>query len=411
MDAIPPMPPYRRGLLPVLLGRLHEPRRFLQVVAGPRQVGKTTLIQQAVAALREEGSWLIRSVSADDVAGNGRDWLRQTWADARTALALGPARRGLLCVDEIQKVDGWSEVVKANWDKDTATGLPLVVVLSGSSRLLLRQGLSESLAGRFELSQLGHWSFAEMRDAFGFSPEQFAWFGGYPGAAALVGDEARFKSYVASAVIEASLSRDIFLLDRVDKPLALRRLFDLAIAYCGQTVSFTKLLPATGAGNTTTLSRYLGLLGQAGLVSGLDKFSARPLATRAAMPTFTPHAMALVTAARPQSLEAARADSALWGRIVESCVGTHLLAQTQATPGASLTYWREGDAEVDYVVSTGDRVLGIEVKSTPVSTAPAGLSEFRRRFPHAATMLVGTDGLDWRDLLTASLPDLLAAAA
>jgi len=408
MPVSPTIPRYQRSLFPVLVGRLREPRRFLQVITGPRQVGKTTLIRQAVAELEPDPSWFVRSVSADDATGNGRDWLVQVWTDARTGLALSPASQGVLCIDEIQRIDGWSQVVKACWDADTATGTPLHVVVSGSSRLLLQHGLGESLMGRFELSQLGHWSLTEMRDAFGLTPEQYAWFGGYPGAAPLIEDEARFTSYIADSVVEASLSRDVFLLDRVDKPAALRRLYDLAIAYCGQIVSLTKLLEPTQAGNTTTLTRYLTLLSQAGLVSGLDKFSTRPLA-KTAMPKFQPHTMALVSAAQSVTLAQAQADSALWGRVVESAVGAHLLTQTAALPNATLAYWRERDAEVDFVVTAGDQVVGIEVKSVPTAASHAGLAAFRTRFPKARTVLVGPDGLDWREFLATDLGDLLAA--
>jgi predicted AAA+ superfamily ATPase len=206
----------------VLRRRLAEPRRYIQVVAGPRQTGKTTLVRQ----IAPQAGMPFRYASADEPALRERGWIADQWEAAR--LEAGDAGRGgtLLVLDEIQKIPGWSETVKRLWDEDTRAKRPLKVVLLGSAPLLIQRGLTESLAGRFEALRLPHWSFAEMREAFGFSLDQYLYFGGYPGAAPLIGEPERWARYIADSLIETTISRDVLLLARVDKPALLRRLFD-----------------------------------------------------------------------------------------------------------------------------------------------------------------------------------------
>ena len=400
---------YERSLLATLLARVNEPRQFIQVVVGPRQVGKTTLIGQLVGQL-PAGQFIVRTPSGDDIDAWSPAWLDQIWQSLRVQVALSGNLRGLLCIDEVQKVTGWAEAIKRNWDADARSGAPIGVILTGSSRLLLQDGLSESLMGRYELHYLGHWSFPEMRDAFGFTPDQFAWFGGYPGAASLIDDEPRFKSYVAQSIIEASLSRDIFMLARIDKPALMRVLFDLGLSYSGQIVSLNKMLgQLVDAGNTTTLTRYLRLLDEAGLLAGLNKFSTHQLAARASSPKFQPHNMALNSCGRTQLFQEAISDAELWGRVVESAVGAQLLNQVRANPSARLSYWRDGNNEVDFVLEWNGKTVGIEVKS---KTGPAqGLDAFARQFPEVRTLLVSDASLDWRTFLATPLDAVVGVAA
>jgi predicted AAA+ superfamily ATPase len=402
---------YERALLATLVERLLEPRRFLQVLVGPRQVGKTTLVGQALERLAVTPGLSVHHVAADDVPAAGGAWLDAAWQTARVKRQVDGTEAGLLVVDEVQKVAGWSEVTKKNWDQDTRDRVPVKVLLTGSSRLLLQEGLGESLLGRFELHHLGHWSYTEMRDAFGFTPEDYVWFGAYPGAAPLIGDEARFKAYLTHAVVEASLNRDILLLTRIDKPALLRQLLEVGLAASGQIVSFTKLLgQLQDAGNTTTLARYLRLLDQAGLLAGLNKHSGQEIMTRGSIPKLQVHNTGLITAGRVESLASARSDPTLWGHLVENAVGAHLLAEVNRWPNARLEYWREGNAEVDFVLRHGDALVGVEVKSSGGRATTAGVAAFRRRFPHAGTIVLGGPGLDWQSVLTISVPDLMAAA-
>ena len=235
---------FQREQVHVLGARLLEPRRFIQVVAGPRQVGKSTLVQQATEGLPLP----VRYASADEPTLRGADWIAQQWDAAR--LTVSNETAAVLVLDEIQKIPAWSETVKRLWDEDTRAGRALHVVLLGSAPLLLAQGLTESLAGRFESIVLTHWSFSEMRAAFGWSLEEYVFYGGYPGAAPLIGEPQRWQRYVADSLIETSISRDVLLMTRVDKPALLRRLFELGCRYSGQMLSYKT--PATAPRSRTT---------------------------------------------------------------------------------------------------------------------------------------------------------------
>ena len=372
----------RRAQHDVLVRRLREPRRFIEVIAGPRQVGKTTL---ALGAAVECGL-PHRYASADGPAPPHVRWIDEQW-DAAT-LTLGGAAGGVLVLDEVQKVPRWSEAVKARWDDDTRHRRQLRVVVLGSAPLLVQQGLTESLAGRFELLRAPHWSFTEMREAFGWGLEDHVCFGGYPGAAGLIADPARWAAYVRDGLVETTLSRDVLLMSRIDKPALLRQLFDLACACSSRELSYTKMLgQLQDAGNTTTLAHYLDLLAGAGIVTGLPKYAGDVARRRASSPKLCVLNTALVTSRAGTSPERLRADPEAWGRLVESAVGAHLL-NTAALDGIEVAYWREGAAEVDFVLHAGGRITAIEVKSA-LSSPPAGLRAFQRQFPKARTLLVG----------------------
>lgn len=366
----------------ILVKRLLEPRRFIEVVAGPRQVGKTTIAQGAAAACGLPYLY----ASADGPAPPHVRWIDEQWDTA--TLALGGAAGGVLVLDEVQKVPRWSESVKARWDDDSRHGQNLRVVVLGSAPLLVQQGLSESLAGRFELLRVPHWSFPEMREAFGWSIDQYVCFGAYPGAACLIEEPERWAAYVRDSLVETTLSRDVLLMSRVDKPALLRQLFDLACAYSSRELSYTKMLgQLQDAGNTTTLAHYLDLLAGAGILKGLPKYAGDVARRRASSPKLCVLNTALVTSRAGTSPERIRADPAAWGRLVESAVGAHLL-NTAPFAGIEVAYWREGTAEVDFVLHAHGRLTAIEVKST-FSSPPRGLGVFQRHFPKARTLLVG----------------------
>lgn len=372
----------------VLAKRLAEPRRFLQVVAGPRQVGKTTLVRQVLARTGRPATL----VSADEPTLRDRDWLVRHWREARE-LAAGAGRGGaVLALDEVQKIPGWSETVKRLWDEDTAAGVRLKVVVLGSAPLLLQRGLGESLAGRFETLHLPHWSFGEMKAAFGWTLDAYIVHGGYPGAAPLIADAARWRRYVLDALIETTISRDVLLLTRVDKPALLRRLFELACRHSGQILSFTKMLgQLQDAGNTVTLAHYLELLASAGMVTGLQKFAGDAARSRGSSPKLQVLNTALMSASSGLAPNELRADRELWGHLVESAIGAHL-ANAAAARDCELFYWRERNREVDFVVRAGRRLVGIEVKSGRSRGTPAGLSSFSDSFRGSRTLLVGEDG-------------------
>ena len=378
---------FQRPHLQLLRERVAESRKRIYVVIGPRQTGKTTLVTQ----LLEEWQGLKMFVSADAVSGADGTWLQQQWDLARVQ-AGRESQEFLLVIDEVQKVSQWSEWVKKQWDQDTREGRNIKLILLGSSRLLLQQGLTESLAGRFELLYVGHWSFLEMRDAFGWTVQQYIWFGGYPGSASLIDDEDRWKAYVRDSLIESSISRDILMMTRVDKPALMKRLFELGCLYSGQILSYTKLMGRLqDAGNTTTLAHYLGLLDTAGLLAGLEKYAADVVRQRSSSPKFQVYNNALISAQRPEHFADVVSDPAAWGRMVESAIGAHLL-NIAAAKKYALNYWREGGNEVDFVVQKGKHCIAIEVKSNASSTGK-GMQMFNDRFHPKKILLVGDSGI------------------
>ena len=385
---------FERHHLQTLIKRMQEPRRFLQVIMGPRQVGKTTLVTQLAAQAKIDYLF----VSADSVAASNATWLEQQWEAARIKLAQHETKEFLLVIDEIQKIDNWSETVKLLWDTDTRNNLNLKVILLGSSRLLLQQGLTESLAGRFESTYMGHWSFDEMQQAFGWDVNQYVWFGGYPGSATLIDNEERWKTYVTQSLIETSISKDILMLTRVDKPALMKRLFELGCLYSGQILSYTKVLgQLQDAGNTTTLSHYLELLDTAGLLAGVEKYAPDVIRQRSSSPKFQVHNTALISAQRNDLFKDTLAKPDEWGRMVESAIGAHLINHS-LTEKFNLHYWRERNEEVDFVIERKGKVIGLEVKSGAAGST-SGMNAFKNKFNPDKVLLIGNAGLPWQDFL------------
>ncbi|MBQ3798924.1 MAG: ATP-binding protein, partial [Treponema sp.] len=389
-----------------LAKRASEGRRFMQVVAGARQVGKTTIINQFLDSYPHDSIY----ESADSVTGSSRAWLEQVWNSARLKIRTG-SPEVLLVIDEVQKLPDWSELVKKLWDEDSRSKANIKVILSGSSRLLIEKGLTESLHGRFELIQVPHWSFPEMREAFGFSLEEYIYFGGYPGPAPLIQEEKRWKSYLRDSIIETSISRDILMLTTITKPALLRQLFELGAAYSSQVLPFNKMLGSlTDAGNTVTLSHYLELLDQARFLGGLQKYSGSTQRSRSSSPKLQVYNNALFAAMCGKSFSESKAAPDLWGRFVESCVGSHLVNSCMES-GLTLNYWRDGNDEVDFVISEGDRLCGIEVKSGR-RLSNKGMDVFKQRYPSAKVYVVssqaaeGSGCIRLEDFLTLS-PEVL----
>jgi len=389
---------FERSELQRVIRVLNEPKRFIQVLVGPRQIGKTTLVSQLVQKITVP--YLFES--ADAVSASDKTWIELIWNNTRQTIKELKVDEYLLVIDEIQKIDNWSEIVKRLWDEDMRNGTNIKVILLGSSRLLIQQGLTESLAGRFELTYLGHWSFAEMEKAFGFTAEQYVWFGGYPGSASLINDEERWKNYVSNALIETSISKDILMLTRVDKPALMKRLFELGCLYSGQILSFTKILgQLSDAGNTTTLSHYLGLLDTAGLLGGIEKFAADVIRKRSSSPKFQVHNNALISAQRNEYFEEIKKQPAEWGRMVESSIGAHLL-NSSLVEGYKIFYWRHRNDEVDFVLEKRGKVIGLEVKSTGLITGTSGMAAFSKMYKPDKVLMVGAGGMPWQEFLKIS---------
>ncbi len=385
---------FQRSHFQILVNRINEPRKFIQVITGPRQVGKTTLVHQASASF----TFPYMFVSADAVSLGSSVWLKQQWDIARIKMAQENSNDFVLIIDEIQKIDQWSETVKLLWDEDSRVHRNLKLILLGSSRLLIQKGLTESLAGRFEMINMGHWSFSEMQEAFGFTVDDFCWFGGYPGTASLITDEFRWKDYVLNALIETSISKDILMLTRIDKPALMKNLFELGCLYSGQILSYTKMIgQLQDAGNTTTLSHYLSLLHSAGLLAGIEKYAGDIIRKRSSSPKFQVHNTALISAQMRDNKNTIQADSASWGRIVESAIGAHLLNATLHGK-MNLFYWREKNEEVDFIVEKNGEVIALEVKSSG-GTSLKGLKALSNAFPVKKSLLVGDAGIPVNEFL------------
>jgi len=389
----------QRPFLNTLCARLQEPRRFLQVVAGPRQVGKTTLVRQVLAALALQAGPVIaqHSVSADNPGLVGNTWLRSQWEAARSLSVQAGAC--ILVLDEVQKLPNWTEEIKRLWDEDTHSGRDVRVVVLGSAPLLIARGLTESMAGRFEMTRMGHWTFAEMQAAFGVTLDQFIFYGGYPGAASLIGEPARWAAYVRDALIETTISKDVLLMSPVQKPALLRRVFDLACRYSAQELSYQKMLgQLTDAGNTTTLAHYLQLLEGAGMVCGLQKFAGQSVRQRGSSPKLQVFNTALLGANAlfdGFDLNRLRDAPELWGRMTESAVGAELLARnlTHSSTQPCLHYWRDGASEIDFVLRQQGELFAFEVKSGINQGNLRGLDAFCKLNPGCRPLVLGTGGL------------------
>lgn len=408
------MTSFQRAHVETLVCRLYEQPERIIAIFGPRQTGKTMAIRQALKHFRHQSRYeaVDRRESreapgpleeAGDTAAllpaeRGAEWLQDVWERSRRE-AWDSDRGFILVLDEIQRIKGWSDTVKGLWDADRGSGCPMHVVILGSAPLLMQAGLNESLAGRFEPIRFTHWSYPEMSEAFGYSLDEYIYFGGYPGAAGRRQDLDRWTTYVREALVEPNIERDVLSMTRVDKPALLKRLFDLGALYSGQELSYNKMLgPLQEAGNTTTLTRYLTLLSDAGLLTGLSKHTERPASAKASTPKLNVLNTALMAVASGYTYEEARADRSYWGRTVESAVGAHL-ANT-ASPSTLVKYWRDGHHEVDFVLQRGPNTVGIEVKSGAAPADLRGLTEFKRRFSPRATVVAGGSGVPLHEFLS-----------
>ncbi len=401
---------YIREHARILASRLKESARRLIVVTGPRQIGKTTLVRETLKRERNSDEYSYTGVdipvlptpydsleqrgitTTSGIRDTDIEWLTVQWEKARKAADDPKRERGyILILDEIQKIPQWSEAVKGLWDADQAVGRNLQIILLGSAPLLMQQGLKESLAGRFELIRMTHWSFTEMSYAFDLDLPKYLYFGGYPGAIEFINDPTRWSDYVRSSLIEPNIEKDIFMMKRIDKPALFKQLFELGCHYSGQELSLNKMKgQLENAGNETTLAGYLNDLANAGLLVGLQKFANRQHRRRASPPKLIVLNTALMTATSGYSYKEAMDDKTFLGRLVESTVGAHLY--NKGIPECRLYYWREGNNEVDFVVERGDKLVAIEVKSNPREGGRSGLEIFKEKFNPHRTILVGGQG-------------------
>lgn len=387
---------FRRILVSQLAERLKEPKKFIQIVVGPRQTGKTTAVVQALELLSVQRHF----VSTDDPNLVSIEWLRNEWEQARALTKTGDA---ILIIDEIQKISKWSSIVKLLWDEDSRLCVPLKVVLTGSSSLLLQKGLTESLMGRFEILYSPHWNYAECKEAFGYRLDDFLFFGGYPGAASLIKDENRWARYMGTSIIEPTISQDILMMEEVRKPALLRALFVLGSGYSAQELSYTKLLgQLQDAGNTVTLAHYLELLTRANMLTGLQNYSGNQLRARKSSPRFMVYDTSLMTYADGSNRRRLLENPVERGRLVESAVGAYLLARGKEE-GFEVHWWRDRNNEVDFVLKNGSSLTAIEVKSGRVKNTGGSL-QFKKLYPEALSLIIGSVNLSLEDFLLGNKP-------
>ena len=400
---------YIRKYYETLKERILEPRKFMQVLAGPRQVGKSTLVGQVLESIDIPYT----SEVADAIAPVDSDWIHRVWESARATMMLRGEQERLLVIDEIQKINNWSEVVKKEWDEDTRKRVNLKVVLLGSSRLLLRKGLTESLAGRFELIRIGHWTLQEMQAAFGVTLDQYIYFGGYPGPADMIGDEKRWRKYIKDSLVSPAIEKDVIMTSNIYKPALMKQLFELGCSYSSEILSLTKLIgQLQDAGNVTTLASYLEILNQCSLLTSLQKYSNDETRKRASVPKYQVYNNALLTAYKGRSFVADRTDTKVWGRWVESAVGAHLLNISEGAD-CQIYYWREPsrgidnkNKEVDFIIVSNGESVAIEVKSGRRGMN-SGLPAFVDAFHPKKSFVVGTNGVPLEVFLNCDIDDLI----
>lgn len=385
---------YKRKQYQELKSRIEEPRRRIQVISGPRQVGKSTLVKQLFEEMKLPGYF----VSADNISLADGMWISEVWAAARAKMKVEGATEFVLVIDEVHKIANWSEAVKKEWDQDTFNNLALKVVLLGSSRLLLKDGLTESLAGRYELIRMPHWSYSEMRDAFGLDLEHYIYFGGYPGGADYLANERRWRRYIKDSIVTPAIERDVLRTKTVYKPALMRQLFDLGCGYSSEELSLNKMLgQLQDAGNVTTLAGYLNTLDESRLLCGLHKYASDNARKYNSVPKMMVYNTALLSVQSGKSFDSAFTTPRVWGRWVESAVGAYLLNEADEYD-YKLYYWRERDDEVDYVIDVSGKLFAIEVKSGH-RTGNQGLGVFKEKFHPALAFVVGSGGIPVEEFL------------
>lgn len=382
---------FKRNAVGTIWDSLNSKQYLIDIIAGPRQVGKTT------AALEIQSKWLgpVHYANADLRLSSGSDWIIFQWNQIRKKESNG-SRLKLLILDEIQKINGWSETVKGLWEEDRASKNSIKALLLGSSALLLTKGFSESLAGRFFLHRFTHWTYSECKRTFKWDLDKWIYFGGYPGASQYVNEIDKWKQYITDSLIDTVIARDVLSLQSVAKPALLRNLFTLSAHYPAQIFSYNKMLGQMhDAGNTTTLAHYLRLLESAFLISGLENYSGSVIRTKSSSPKLILWNNALISALDTRNYENARNDLSWWGRLLENAVGAHLMSNLQSM-SYKIAYWRENNYEIDFIVSVGRKLFAIEVKSgATVKNNPFDV--FQKKYPSAQPVIIGPGGMSFEE--------------
>jgi predicted AAA+ superfamily ATPase len=389
---------YKRRQFNELKSRIEEARNKIQVISGPRQVGKSTLVKQVLKEISIDFTF----ISADNVEKDNLYWINEVWETARQRMKLKKEREYLLVIDEVHKVNNWSEAVKKEWDDDTFNDVNIKVILLGSSRLLIKDGLTESLAGRYELIHMSHWSFKEMKEAFGMDLEHYIFFGGYPGGVGFINNEVRWRKYIKDSIVAPAIAHDILMTKTIYKPELMKQLFELGCTYSGEEIALTKLLgQLQDAGNITTLANYLSTLNESHSLCGLQKYANDNARKYNSVPKMMVYNTALLSSLYGLNYSQVFTNPKMWGRWVESAVGTHLLNMANELD-YRIYYWRERNDEVDFILEYNRQCIAIEVKSGR-RTTNAGISVFKEKFRPLHTFIVGNGGIPLEEFLSSDL--------
>ncbi len=387
---------FQRKIVQDVLSFLQSDKNLIQIITGPRQVGKTT----AATQISELWEGEVIFVSADQPLPPSSEFVQAHW---ERAASLNKTNT-LLIIDEVQKINGWSESIKLLWDLEVRKkNNQIKVLLLGSSALLIERGITESLTGRFLLHRCFHWNYSEMKKGFNLTLEEWIFYGGYPGAIDFKGSNV-WHQYVSDSLIETVISKDVLQMQNVTKPSLLRHLFLLSASYPAQILSFNKMLgQLQDAGNTTTLSHYLKLLESAFLISGLELYKKGKKNKRGSSPKLILWNNALVNAISNETLESAKEELEWWGRLVENAVGAHIMNEL-STNNYSIYYWRERGLEVDFVVESQRKVWAIEVKSNKPAKL-TGLQKFCKVYDNAIPVIIGKGHWELEDFLSSDLKE------
>jgi predicted AAA+ superfamily ATPase len=351
----------------VLQSRIESKTALVQVVLGPRQVGKTTT---TLKLLDEHYAGRFNYLSADNVFNPDAGWLSSAWEQARS-------EKKILVIDEIQRCFNWAETIKSLWDRAKRDKQRISCILLGSSSLEIQKGLTESLTGRFQLVRVPHWNFAESRLGYKLSFDDFLHYGGYPGSYHLIGTD-DWYDYVKNSIVATVVEKDILQFNRVKNPALFRQAFELLISYPAQEISYTKLLgQLQDRGNVDLIKHYISLYEGAYLIKSLDKFSSKTIKVKSSSPKIITLAPAITSLSFRAKFTAEER-----GRAFEALVGAQLVRT-----GEPLYYWREGAHEVDFVLKSGRTIWAIEVKSGRVKSSK-GLVEFKDQFPQSKVAIV-----------------------
>ena len=375
----------------------------MQIVMGPRQVGKSTLVGQFTEGISVPFDFF----AADGVNRFDSSWIPNKWQQVRMRMDIHSEQEHILIIDEVQKIRGWSEQVKKEWDEDSRSHRNLKVILLGSSRLLLQKGLEESLEGRFETIKMGYWDWQEMHEAFGFSMDEYVYFGGFPGLAPDIQDEDRWRNLMEDSIISPILTRDILEIEEIRNPALLRQVFELACIESAKELSLTKMQGTMNSGTVPTIKNYLDILNKSMIVQALQNYFPSRVKEKQSVPKMQVFNNAFRNRFGTFSFDEARVDPAEWGRLVESAVGAHL-ANRAMTDDYELFYWRnERRQECDYVLRKGQALVAIEVKSGSVDKT-VGFEKFKEQFADnvTAAFIVGPHALPLDDFFIMDLKPL-----